>query len=708
VRKKLLFLHLGFCLGAIGGCVSIPDERLSRAIEVRELSEHVGFLAQPALKGRKPMTWESATVRRYLISRFEAYGLAPWGDAKGYEQAFGLGTNVIGVLPGSDPNLADEVVIVSAHYDHIGMCKNGVCHGACDNASGVSVLLEIAEQLSLAERKPRRSVCFAAFDSEERMLLGSFAFTCRDDFERAKIASVINIDLLGRDGFDVLSDSLFVVGTEGYPELRRGIFDAGSRAQIKLLPVGTDIVGPRGDHVAFESMDVPCIFFSCGPYGDYHRTTDIADKLNYERMTRSATLIMAALEVLANADKIETSSSSEHVYTEELEVIKFLAEQIIANPEKAKLVVEDVNQVLELVDEANRLIGGGDYSRQDRFKFGFKTVEVLSPLLAGPAALDKRSDTDTSKYVMGLLALTYYNHREAFLEGMRSSASHVIRHRRGLFRRMPAFKYSAYCLADGEIGLTREEDGGYRLVALPSRFEITIEPRGWPLPGGMLNASVSWRVIDCKGAKDEIIDYCLLEWVRDLTDESYSEAWRRILLRVAGADYGNDYEEWLGWRLSQVPWEDESQWVLGLMRSGHPKLIGPAGRRAREVAGSRGEAIIREIIVDETVAVGIRAGAIRLVTRRSGKEVMLAVTEALDDVTVMPEEVPEHFLEKSHPLHGHPYLRLPVEVMEKYETRESEIRTLGEAAEEKLKMLTGKDYGKNKRRWRRWIEANVR
>ncbi|UCF43793.1 MAG: M28 family peptidase [Planctomycetota bacterium] len=708
MERKLFLLHLGFCLGAIGGCVSIPAERLSRAIEVRELSEHVGFLAQPALKGRKPMRWESATVRRYIVTRFDAYGLVPWRDAKGYEQAFGLGTNVIGVLPGSDPNLLDEVVIVSAHYDHLGRCKNGVCHGACDNASGVSVLLEIAERLSLAKRKPRRSVCFAAFDCEERMLLGSFAFRCRSDFERAKIAAVVNIDLLGRDGFDVLSDSLFVVGTEGYADLRRGIFDAGSRAQIKLLPVGTDIVGPCGDHVAFESMDVPCIFFSCGPYGDYHKTTDIADKLNYERMTRSATLIMAALEVLANVDKIETSSSPEHVYVEELEAIKFLAEQIIANPEKAKLVVEDANQVLGLVHEADRLVGDGDYSSQDRYKYGLKTVEVLSPLLAGPAGFDKKSDDDAARYVTGLLALAYYNHREVFLEGIRSSASHVITHRRGLFRRMPAFKYRAYCLANGEISVTREEEGAYRLVVLPSRFEIRIEPRRWPLSGGTLNASVFWRVINCKGAKDDIIDYCLLEWVRDLTDESYGKVWRKILLEVAGADYGNDYEEWLEWRLSQGPWEDESEWVLRLMRSGHPKLIGPAGIRAQEVGGSRGEAIIREIILDETVAVGIRAAAIRLVTRRSGREVMLAVTEALDDVVVIPEEVPEHFLEKSHPLYGHPYLGFQADIMDKHRTTESVLRTLGDAAEEQLKMLTGKAYRKNKRAWQRWIEGNVR
>lgn len=86
------------------GCVSFPAENLSEPVEVNELSTHVNFLAQPALKGRKPKTRGSANARRYIRSRFEAYGLAPWGTAKKYAQSFGLGTNMIGVLPGSDPS----------------------------------------------------------------------------------------------------------------------------------------------------------------------------------------------------------------------------------------------------------------------------------------------------------------------------------------------------------------------------------------------------------------------------------------------------------------------------------------------------------------------------------------------------------------------------------------------------------------------------
>ena len=149
-----------------------------------------------------------------MKTRLQAYGLVPWPGAKDYEQSFGFGTNVIGVLPGSDPDLSDEFVILAAHYDHVGKTKKGVLLGACDNASGVAALLEIAEHFSLAKEKPKRSICFASFDCEEWMLLGALMFSCQEDFEKQKIAAVVNIDMLGRDFLDVVEDSLFVAGTE--------------------------------------------------------------------------------------------------------------------------------------------------------------------------------------------------------------------------------------------------------------------------------------------------------------------------------------------------------------------------------------------------------------------------------------------------------------------------------------------------------------
>ena len=382
MRKIFLIILLVLCLRSITGCVSIPLEELSWAIETEELSDHVHFLAQPALKGRKPRTWESATARQYLKSRFRDYGLLPWGGRRGYEQPFGFGTNVIGVLPGSEPNVADEIVILAAHYDHLGKGKKGIYHGACDNASGLSVLLEIAEKLALSEKRPRRSICFASFDCEEIYALGAFAFTCQKDFEKRKIAAVINIDLLGRDFLDVVDGSLFVVGTEAYPELRAHILQAGKETDVKILPVGTDLVGPRGDHAAFETMDIPVLFFTCGSYKDYHKPTDTAEKLNYPKMTSSAQVIFRTLDVLANAEDIDRPVPLKNGDKDELLTLKFILEKINSNHEELKLDDQQNEKLQQLAQETQILLNEGKYSLNERRDFARKVIEALLPAVA--------------------------------------------------------------------------------------------------------------------------------------------------------------------------------------------------------------------------------------------------------------------------------------------------------------------------------------
>ncbi len=195
---------------------------------------------------------------------------------------------MVAILPGTDADLADEIVILTAHYDHVGKGRKGVCPGACDNASSVAALLEIAEQMTLADKGPRRSVCFASFDTEERMAFGAFAFTLSKTFKGKKIAAVVNIDMLGRNFLDIIENSLFVVGTENYPQLRAQIMQKAQSNNLQILPLSTELTGPAGDHLAFEHLDIPVLFFSCGYNKDYHATTDTPEKLDYETIKKSA------------------------------------------------------------------------------------------------------------------------------------------------------------------------------------------------------------------------------------------------------------------------------------------------------------------------------------------------------------------------------------------------------------------------------------
>jgi len=221
------------------GCVSVPPVRVGKGGVGEDIFSHVTFLCQPQLNGREPRTAGSRAARHYIESRFKAYGLLPWGHARGYEHSFGYGCNVVGFLPGSDPKLSNEIVLVSAHYDHLGKNPKGqVCAGAADNAAGVAALLDTAYHLTSLHQRPRRSLLFVAFDCEEWMLFGSFAFSAQADVQSAKIAAVVNMDILGRDLLDVVPNTLFMAASDSYPELRRSAIKLGNEAGIRVLPLG--------------------------------------------------------------------------------------------------------------------------------------------------------------------------------------------------------------------------------------------------------------------------------------------------------------------------------------------------------------------------------------------------------------------------------------------------------------------------------------
>lgn len=496
-------IHI-FIVIFFNGCVSVPVDCFSESITSSELRDHVEFLAQPALGGRKPKSSGSKLARNYLNKQFKAFNLVPWGQAESFNQSFLLGTNVIGVLPGSDPDLADEYVILSAHYDHVGKIKDGVCLGACDNASGVAALLEIAEQLSMSETRPRRSICFAAFDCEEMFTIGAFAFSCRDDFDSSKIAAVVNVDMLGRKGFDVLDDRLFLVGTGAYRPLRNQI-QQSVRDSLQIIPIGTDVVGPRGDHIAFEAMGIPALFFTCSLYKDYHRPTDTADKLNYETLLKSTRIIRNAVEILANSDERFIPDLPDEPDIEELEAIVSILSDVLQDPNALGLK-EDTNDILiseilkepdtyEIKEDVNNskislILKDTSTVKQKERPFD---LLMFCREMAGKYLAEKQSYTREKREVLGYwlsdAVLNYERNlsgtkqrvspmkqwerkmiivsmecREYFVEAALKAYQHLNEHKPGLFKKMPTFNYEHRELSDSHLVLTELEDGQSHLV----------------------------------------------------------------------------------------------------------------------------------------------------------------------------------------------------------------------------------------------------
>lgn len=224
------------------------------------------------------------------------------------------GHNVLGYIEGSDPALKDELVVLTAHYDHLGRTGDDTYFGADDNASGTSTLLEMAQAFALAKQKgmgPRRSVLVLFVTGEEKGLLGSRYYTENPVFPLASTVANVNVDMVGRtDDRHKTSDYIYVIGSDKISQDLHDINEAMNAAYTKLELDYTynDEKDPnryyyRSDHYNFAEKGVPAIFFFSGVHADYHRPSDTADKIDYERMAKVGRLVFHTTWELANRDE---------------------------------------------------------------------------------------------------------------------------------------------------------------------------------------------------------------------------------------------------------------------------------------------------------------------------------------------------------------------------------------------------------------------
>ncbi len=233
--------------------------------------------------------------------------------------------NVVAALEGADPRLKDEWVIVCAHFDHDGADGDRIYNGADDDGSGTVGLLEIAEAYALAAQagqRPRRSLLFAAWNSEERGLLGAWAFTETPLVPLERVAGVLNMDMIGRNeevqvgggprfrGLEVQTaesnnNAINVLGYSRSPELYAVVQRANAGVGLDLRPRYDNNVSNllrRSDHWPFLQRGVPALWFHTGLHPDYHTIYDRPEKVNYQKMEKAARLVYQASWDLAGQD----------------------------------------------------------------------------------------------------------------------------------------------------------------------------------------------------------------------------------------------------------------------------------------------------------------------------------------------------------------------------------------------------------------------
>lgn len=223
--------------------------------------------------------------------------------------------NVVMMLPGEDPELKNEYIIIGAHFDHLGMGGPGsssravdtigVHHGADDNASGVAMMLELAEKFSGTKGSHKRSIVCIAFSGEEMGLLGSKYYVENPGLDLTKVNAMINLDMVGRlQETNILQIS--GVGTaDGLKEL---IYSLSDTSIIKLT-LSDEGYGPS-DHSSFYGKNIPVVYYSTGAHLDYHTPSDAYDKINFPGMVTISSIIYNTTSSLASSgDRLKFTES---------------------------------------------------------------------------------------------------------------------------------------------------------------------------------------------------------------------------------------------------------------------------------------------------------------------------------------------------------------------------------------------------------------
>ena len=230
-------------------------------------------------------------------------------------------SNIIGMIPGSDPSVAGEYVVIGAHYDHLGMGDENslaasptpaIHYGADDNASGTAGMLELA--LRFSEKPARRSILVMGFSGEEKGLLGSKHWVTTPTVPLQKIAAMVNLDMIGR----LTKQKLNIQGV-GTSPVWPALIDSAKAGTPFTISTTADGFGPS-DHSSFTAKSIPVLFFFTGLHSDYHRPTDTYDKINadgqativsmVENIVRRVADATTRPEFTQGADKQSTTQSS--------------------------------------------------------------------------------------------------------------------------------------------------------------------------------------------------------------------------------------------------------------------------------------------------------------------------------------------------------------------------------------------------------------
>ena len=289
--------------------VSIQGQNESDLV-IKKMLNDVSFLASDSLEGRKTGTKSEKVAAGYIIRKFKENGLIPKGEEE-YIQSFNASINIhphtnkkksitgLNVI-GFQNNNQDETIVIGAHFDHLGYGGKGSLHteseihnGADDNASGVSIMINLIEQL---KDNKLYNYLFIGFSGEEEGLLGSSYYAKNPTIDLKKVRYMINFDMVGR----LNKNKELAINGVGTSSKWNKLLDESNNFHFKLIKSNPGI-GPS-DHTSFYLQNIPVLHFFTGQHVDYHKPSDDTEKINFNGML---SIMMYVKNIISESVKIE-------------------------------------------------------------------------------------------------------------------------------------------------------------------------------------------------------------------------------------------------------------------------------------------------------------------------------------------------------------------------------------------------------------------
>ncbi|SFI40389.1 M28 family peptidase [Planctomicrobium piriforme] len=339
------------CLAALFfAFAACNSSRAQTTITGDDLRPHISYLAAAEREGRR--NDGKVEARDYIVGRFQAAGLSPLFDGswrqvvpartEGGGEEGQSGENMGAFVPGTDAVLKDEWIVINAHYDHLGVWRGQVYPGADDNASGVSMLLEVARQISAKPLK--RSVAFVAFDFEESLLWGSRWFIGHTPMEVEQIKLSVTADMISRSLGGLGLPTVFLMGAEHSEVVRTTVQETPTPEGLEVAQLGVDMIGTRSDYGPFRDQRIPFLFFSTGEHPDYHTPRDTPERVDCDKAGRVCTLILQLVNTIGDGAESPEWEEPQYQKLEEARAVFRVTEQLMEADESGDITLSSMQR----------------------------------------------------------------------------------------------------------------------------------------------------------------------------------------------------------------------------------------------------------------------------------------------------------------------------------------------------------------------------